>query len=88
MANGPQRCDERDRGPAERVADEHDVVGVAERVVDHLGVAREPGRRVRRGQVDGDGAMPACLELRHEPVPAPRTVPGAVHEPEGRHRRG
>ena len=78
---------ERDRRPGERVADEdHVVVRVRQGVGDELGVPRQPRGGVFHRQVDRDRSVAARLELRDEPLPAPRAVPGAVHEAERGHR--
>ena len=79
MTYGPQRRDDRNRAGAERVADEDDVVGVAERVGGELGVALQPasGSPTRAGRRRRRDARPLELGVsrsqHHAPCQAPCT---------------
>ena len=87
MPERPVAGDERDRRAGERVADEdHVVVHVAEGLGDDLGVPRQARVRILDRQLDRDCTVAARVELGLEPLPAPGSVPGAVHEREHGHR--
>ena len=81
-SHGPACRDDGDRHRAERMRDEHDVIGSGERRVDHVGVGVERRRPVLDRQVDRDGAMTARFDLGDEALPTPGAVPGAVNEDE------
>ena len=87
MPERPVVSHERDRRAGERVPDEdHVVVDSAEGLGDELGVPRQARDRILDRQLDRDCTVAPSLELRLEPLPAPGSVPGAVHEREHGHR--
>ena len=58
---------------------------VLERLENDVGVGDEGGDRVVAREVGRDDAMPARLELRRQPLPAPGAVPRPVDQREGAH---
>src|SRR5207237_113256 len=77
-AHRPRGGDERNRDPAERVADQHDVFEPLAGCLDDLRVPGRAGADVVAGKIDRDRLRAARLELGHDAVPAPGAAPSTT----------
>lgn len=62
--------------------DEDNVIGVAERAVDRVGVVLEACGRVLRRELRGHDLVAAVPRRPDQALPAPRAMPGAVDQRE------
>src|ERR1700682_1356179 len=77
--------DERGDHPGQRMADQHEVRGWRERGSGRRRVVGERRGALIGGQVHRDRCVAASSKLWNQGLPAPGSVPGSVHQPEGRH---
>ena len=81
-ADAYERCGK----AAERVAHDHDVATVADRLHNGVGVFLPTSRLVLAREVDGDHIVPALAQRRGDQMPVPSAPTTAVDECERRHR--
>ncbi len=86
MAQWAASCNQRSSRATHRVTDQHHVVGNPVKSCAHrIRVSIEVRRSIFARQFRRDHAVARLLQQRGNHVPAPRAVPGTVHQGEGRH---